>query len=264
VVTGEYMPVRIFHNEANKLKETTEAAGLQQSEGWWTRLVIADMDGDGYPDIVAGNQGLNSRFKCSVDKPVRMYVSDFDENGSVEQIITCYNGDKSYPMALRHDLVGVLPYLKKKYLKYESYKEQTIEDIFTKEQLAKATKLEAREMRSSVLMNGRNGRFQLKPLPVEAQFTVMYGLSVGDYDGDGKMDIAAAGNFYQSKPETGISDAGYGLLLKGDGKGNFTTVNEKRSGFFVKGAVRDMIAVKSRKHPLLVVALNNEQLKIFQ
>ena len=155
-----------------------------------------------------------------------MYVSDFDENGSVEQVITCYNGDKAYPMALRHDLVAVLPYLKKKYLKYDSYKEQTIEDIFTKEQLEKAIKLEAKEMRSSVIMNNKNGTFTLKPLPVEAQFSTVSGISVSDYDGDGKADILLGGNFYQSKPEVGIYDASYGLLLKGDGKGNFKALFE--------------------------------------
>src|SRR3978361_841228 len=221
VVTGEYMPVRVFHNEGKQLKEVTKEAGLSNSNGWWNRLVIADIDGDGYPDIVAGNHGLNSRFKCSENKPVRSYVSDFDDNGSVEQVITCYNGDKAYPMALRHDLVGELPYLKKKYLKYENYKEQTIEDICTKEQLDKSVKLEAKEFRSCVLMNNGKQGFTIKPLPVEAQFSVMYGISVNDYDGDGKQDILLGGNFYQSKPEAGIYDASYGVLLKGDGKGNF-------------------------------------------
>jgi len=265
VVTGEYMPIRIFHNEnKQQLKEVTAEAGLSNSSGWWNRLAIADIDGDGYPDIVAGNHGLNSRFKCSDQKPVRMYVSDFDDNGSVEQVITCYNGEKAYPMALRHDLVGELPYLKKKYLKYENYKEQTIEDIFTKEQLDKALKLEAKEFRSSVLMNDGKGRFTLKPLPVEAQLSVMYGIGVSDYDGDGRQDILLGGNFYQSKPEVGIYDASYGVLLKGDGKGNFTTIPAAQSGFFVKGAVRDILSIKNKKKTLVLVARNNEPIKIFQ
>ena len=92
--------------------------------------MITDINKDGYPDIIAGNHGLNSRFKATEAKPVSMYAGDFGNNGTTQQIVTCYNGDSSYPMLLRHDLVAVLPYLKKKYLKYENYKEQTIEDIF--------------------------------------------------------------------------------------------------------------------------------------
>ena len=257
-VTGEYMAVRLYHNEGGgRLKETTKKAGLEKSNGWWNRLAIADINGDGYPDIIGGNHGLNSRFKASETKPVSMYVSDFDENGSIEQVITCYNGDHSYPMALRHDLVLVLPYLKKKYLKYENYKLQGIEDIFTASQLSKAVKLDAYELRSCVFINDKQGGFIKQPLADAAQLSPVYGIATADVDGDGKEDIVLGGNFYESKPEVGIYDASYGVMLKGDGRGDFRAIKGSASGLHIQGAVRDMIFIETHDKTLLLVAKNN-------
>jgi hypothetical protein len=263
VIAGEYMPVKIFHNENNTLKEVTTAAGLNKTNGWWNRLVITDINNDGYPDIIAANHGLNSRFKATQAKPVTMYAGDFANNGTTQQIVTCYNGDSSYPMLLRHDLVAVLPYLKKKYLRYENYKEQTIDDIFSPEQLSKAVKLDAYIMQSSVFINNKNGTFATKALPTEAQLSPMYGIAADDFDKDGNIDILMGGNFYQSKPETGIYDASYGTLLKGDGKGNFTALATRQSGINTRGAVRDIAVIQMGKKKVVLVAGNNEGMKIF-
>jgi hypothetical protein len=165
-------------------------------------------------------------------------------------------------MALRHDLVNVLPYLKKKYLKYEAYQRQQIDDIFTPDQLKKALKLEAFEMRSCVWLNDGKGKFEKKPLPAAAQLSVVYGLSARDYDGDGKMDILLGGNFYESKPEVGIYDGSYGLLLKGDGKGDFVSIPAEQSGINIKGAVRDIKTVKVGKKKIIIIARNNESPEI--
>jgi len=262
VIAGEYMPIKIFHNEGGKLKEVTAAAGLTKTNGWWNRLQIADVNNDGYPDIIAANHGLNSRFKATEQKPVCMYAGDFGNNGTIQQIVTCYNGDSAYPMVLRHDLVAVLPALKKKYLKYESYKNQTIDDVFTKEELGKATKLEAYTMQSTVFINNKNGTFTAKPLPASAQLSSMYAVVTADFDKDGNMDILMAGNFYESKPEVGIYDASYGTLMKGDGKGNFTALPAQQSGINIKGAVRDITMIKAGTHKVMVIAMNNEAVKI--
>jgi enediyne biosynthesis protein E4 len=261
-VTGEYMPVRVYHNEAGKLKEITNEAGLSRSNGWWNRIIVADLNNDGYPDLVAGNHGLNSRFSASEERPLSMYVGDFDNNGSLEQIVTCFNGDSAYPMLLRHDLVNVLPYLKKKYLKYADYKNQTIEAIFSKEQLSSAVKFDVWCMESSVFINDRNGKFSRKALPVAAQLSPMFGIVATDVNKDGDTDLLLGGNFYQSKPETGIYDGSYGCLLKGNGKGDFVTVSEQESGFWVKGAVRDITIINTPRKRLLVVAINNQKVKI--
>jgi len=263
IVTGEYMPISIFHNEGGHLKNITATTGLSNTNGWWNRLLITDLNGDGYPDIIAGNHGLNSRFKASPSKPITCYAGDFDQNGTVEQIVCCYNGDRQYPMALRHDLVSALPFLKKKYLHYEDYKGQTVNDIFTKDQLDKAIKLDAYELQSCVFLSDGKGHYTKHPLPTEAQFSPVYGLNAGDFDHDGKTDLLIGGNFYQSKPESGIYDASYGLLLKGDGKGNFTPLSPQQSGFFVKGAVRDIGTIKTKHQTIFIVAKNNDSTQLF-
>ncbi|GAA0543739.1 VCBS repeat-containing protein [Chitinophaga japonensis] len=263
VVTGEYMPLRLFRNTGRHLQEITTAAGLEKTNGWWNRLQVADVNNDGYPDIIAGNHGRNSRFKASVARPVCLYAGDFDNSGSIKQILTCFNRDTAYPLVLRHDLVSVIPSLKKKYLQYEQYKHQRIEDIFTPGQLQKAVKLDAYILESAVFLNNRNGTFSVKALPAAAQLSPMYGMAVADYDGDEKVDILMGGNFYQSKPEVGIYDASYGTLLKGDGKGNFTALPAQQSGICIRGPVRDMTLLQAGKSLLLVVAMNNEAVKIF-
>jgi hypothetical protein len=160
--------------------------------------------------------------------------------------------------------VGLLPYLKKKYLKYEDYKGKTMYDIFTKDQLSKATIWNAYQLHSCVLFNNKKGGFTVEELPVEAQFSPVYGIAVQDFDGDHKKDILLGGNFYQAKPEVGINNASYGLLLKGDGRGAFSSVPMGESNIFIKGAVRDILVVKSLKKNLVAISKNNSTVEILE
>ena len=149
-------------------------------------------------------------------------------------------------------------------MKYEDYKNQTVEDIFTKEQLEKAVRLDAYNMQSSVMINKGNGSFTVKALPVEAQLSCMYAIVVDDFDGDGREDIMMGGNFYQSKPEVGIYDGSYGCVLKGDGRGNFRALSPRQSGVMIKGAVRDMMIINTKKNKLLLAAENNDKIKLMK
>ena len=125
-------------------------------------------------------------------------------------------------------------------------------------------KLDAYELSSCVFINNRKGGFERKALPAAAQLSPMYGIAVTDLDGDAKQDILLGGNFYQSKPEAGIYDASYGLMLKGDGTGNFAVVPSQQSGIHVKGAVRDIITLQTGKKNLILYACNNDKLFIYQ
>ena len=263
IVVGEYMPVKIFINDVNKFTDHTETAGLSKSNGWWNRIEASDIDDDGDIDFVVGNHGLNSRFRATRERPVCMYVNDFDQNGTIEQITCTFNGDKSYPIVLRHDLVAQIPSLKKKYLKYEAYKDQTITDIFSSVELANAIKLEAFELASSLLINDGHGRFSIQHLPIEVQFSSAYGFEIGDFTRDGIKDILVGGNFYNAKPEVGRYDASYGQLLKGDGNGGFEAVPSKESGIKIHGEVRDIIRIKSRTGDIILVSRNNDSIVAF-
>jgi len=162
------------------------------------------------------------------------------------------------------DLVRQMPFLKIKYPDHKSFRLQTIEDIFTPDQLNKSVKLISEYMLSSILLNLGNGKFELSPLPVQAQFSPMYAIQIEDFDRDGFLDIILGGNLYRAKPESGIYDGSYGVLLKGKGKGNFTFVGYANSGFFVKGEIRDIEKIRVGGNNLVAVAVNNNKLKVFK
>lgn len=265
IIVGDWMPITILKNNKGSLNPILNTKGqIPTSNGWWNCIKSGDFDKDGDIDFVIGNHGLNSRFRAAAEKPVEMYVNDFDQNGTAEQIICQYEGEKSYPTALRQDLVAQMPGLKKKYLKYSKYANQTITDIFTPEQLKNAIHLKAYTLQSSLLINDGNGKFKIKPLPLAAQFSPIYGILVKDLDGDGNLDILVGGNLNEVKPEVGRYDASYGLFLRGDGKGDFSAVSARESGLSLKGAVRDIKSIQIGKEHLILVARNNSPLQLFE
>lgn len=263
VVSGTWMPVRVFQNNRGQLKEMTNELGLAQSNGFWTCIEPADVDGDGDLDLLLGNLGSNTRLKADAKHPLNMYVNDFDGNGAVEQFITIFEGEKAYPFALLPDMVKQIPSLRKKYLKHAQYQGQTITDIFPPEALSNAIKWEVYTTQTSVAINDGKGKFSLLPLPVDAQISSTYGLMADDLDRDGIVDLLLAGNFFQAKPELGINAGSYGLVLKGLGKGKFSPLNSKQSGLLLKGAVRDVELVKSGQRKILIVAKNDDWVETF-
>ena len=264
IVVGEYMPVSIFINQSGKFHNRTDFYGLANLQGWWSRVVAADIDLDGDIDFVVGNHGLNSRFRASETEPITMYVNDFDKNGTTEQIICMYYEGQSYPIVLRHDLTSQLPFLKKKYLKYEAFKNQSVENIFDAVSLNEAVILKVHELQSGILINHGDGKFEWKNLPIEAQYSPVYAISVTDYDNDGIPDILLGGNLYRTKPEVGRYDAGYGQYLKGDGKGGFIPIASRKSGLKIVGEIRDFVDIKIGHTDYVIVVRNDDKLMLYQ
>jgi enediyne biosynthesis protein E4 len=264
ILAGDWMPLKVFINENGRFREKKDAFGSEKTQGWWNCLAAGDFDADGDVDLIAGNHGLNSRFKASPEKPVSMYVNDFDLNGSAEQIICVYDGDQSYPLALKHDLVRQIPGLGQKYPKYEMYKNQQITDIFSQEQLKNSVHLEVFLLETSLFLNDGTGHFTRKPLPPEVQFSPVFTANVGDYNNDGKLDILLGGNLYSVKPEVGRYDASYGSFLLGDGRGGFTNIPAGQSGFHLDGEIRNMKEVISPTGRIVVIARSNGPLQVFK
>jgi len=263
IVVGEWMAIKVFENDKGKFKDVTQAAGLGKTNGFWNCIQKIDLDGDGWEDLVVGNLGENTFFQASLTKPLQMYINDFDKNGNLEQVITRYNGEKSYPFAMKKELTAQMPFLLKKYLKHENYKDQTVEDIFSQDDLQNTIKYDVYQTRSLILWNDK-GKFSLKELPLQTQLSPVYGIFAGDLDNDGNVDLILGGNQFNAKPQTGIYGAGTGTVLKSMGNREFKVLDIAESGLNLNGQIRDIkkIIIQGKSH--ILVAMNNDQLKIYE
>jgi enediyne biosynthesis protein E4 len=264
VVVGEWMSIVLFRNSGGGRLERLNTRGLEHSNGWWNRIVAGDFTGHRRTDFVVGNLGLNSRLRAAEKEPATMYVKDFGHTGFVEQIVSSYSHGVSHPLALRDELIGALPYLKTRYLSYKDYGRQSVNDIFSPQELAGAALKQAYTFATALARNNGDGSFTLIPLPLEAQLAPVYGMLARDFDGDGKLDLLLAGNFDGVKPEIGRMSASHGLFLRGDGTGHFTPVPAAESGFLVAGQARDIQRIGTRQGDLYVVTRNNDRPLVFR
>jgi hypothetical protein len=263
VVVGDWMPVTIMQFEKGKFQKIAE---LPNSSGWWNSLTVADVNQDGFPDLVIGNFGLNSRIKADTLHPAQLVTADFNKNGKTECIPVYYKTDgKAYPYWLKGDIEKEIPQLKKRFLQFKSYAGKPFNEIFSPEELKQATILTVKETRTAVFLNDGKGHFVMEALPVQVQLSPVYTAVVYDLDGDGLPDIFLAGNFYGLKPQTGRFDASYGTFLRQDKQHQFQYVAPIQSGLFVRGEVRDAQMLNpGGRNPLLLIARNNDNLLLFQ
>jgi enediyne biosynthesis protein E4 len=265
VVAGEWMPLTFFRNRGGRLVDVTASTGLEKSHGWWNSLTAGDFDRDGDVDYLAGNMGLNSRFKASAREPVRVQARDFDGNGSVDPVLSYYLDGKSYPVAPRDVLIDQIIGMKGRFKRYADYATATVDRMFSREELDSAYVAESYTMTSSMVENLGNGRFALRALPIPAQFAPAYGMLATDRNGDGALDILMVGNSYASETTFGWYDASIGVVLLGNGRGGFSNVGYDRSGFFVDGDAKGAAELMVDEHrSLVLVTQNNDSLKVFE
>ena len=259
IVVGEWMPIKVFINQNGKLTDASADYIKFPSAGWWNKIYAEDMDGDGDKDIVIGNCGLNTQFHGTNKEPMTMYFKDFDGNGTIDPILCYYIDGVSYPAASLDDITDQLPSLKKKFLAYKDYAKATIHDLFSDDQLKGATLLKAETMETIYLENQGHKGFFLHKLPLEAQYAPIYSITSVDANHDGKKDLLLCGNNTWTRIKFGRYSANHGVLLSGDGKGNFSYVPQFKSGLDIRGDVRSMDAVKNKEKVQIVVGINDSK-----
>lgn len=260
ILVGEWMPITVFENENGKLANKTENYFDRKLSGWWNKLVVEDLNGDGSPDLLIGNLGLNSQAKASEKQPIELYYKDFDDNGSIDPILCMYIQNKSYPYLTRDELLEQVPTKRPKFTSYDSYSNATLTDIFGESELKDAKKLEVNYLKTAFLVQNQQGKFEEKQLPIEVQFAPIYTISVTDYDQDGKKDLILCGNLNKARLKFGKYDANYGLLLKGNGKGQFVSISQHQSGFNLQGDVRSAVSITNH----ILFGINQQSIRVFK
>ena len=270
IVTGEWMPVTFLKNTGGKFKNVSASTGVGNKSGWWNSIVAGDFRHTGRMDYIIGNTGLNTLYRASEEYPVHIIAKDFDNTGGYVPVPSLFlpakNGSlKEFPAFGRDDMIERIPSLKKRYNSYKSFAEATMDDIFPAALRKDALRLKATELQSCYLRNEGNGRFTMIPLPVAAQISAINGMVVDDFDGDGSLDVLMNGNDYGTEVSIGRFDALNGLLLKGDGKGEFKPLSLLESGIYIPGNGKALVSFKGSKGRYLVAASQNMgKLKIFE
>lgn len=268
LLASEWAPLTMLRNEKGHF-QPLDNSGLADKLGFWNSLTPADFDNDGDVDYLAGNMGQNTLLRATTEHPVRIYAGDFDNNGFYDAFPTVYFKNakgqyEEYPYFGWDDMVKQMIGIKKRYIKYGPFGEATISQILTEDERNQALKLTATYTQSSYIENKGNGKFEVRPLPIMAQTAPVFGMLAQDVDGDGNLDAILVGNEHGSDMVAGRMDAFNGLVLKGDGKGGFSTLTIAQTGFYVPGNAKALVSLPNAQGRCrLAVTENRGPLRVF-
>lgn len=269
LIAGEWMPVTVLKNQQGKF--TVSNTPLSNATGWWNSITAADMDNDGDMDYIVGNCGLNGFIHPSEKYPVKVIAKDFDNNGSFDAVFSTWlptslsNPEMNeFPIAGRDEFIKEMTAMKERFPNYASYAKADMKNVFTEAQVQDALQLSANNFTTSWIENKGNMQFELHALPAPAQWAPVYAIQAGDFNGDGQTDIALIGNEFSMAPYLGRYDALNGLLLKGDGKGNFTPLSILESGLYIPGNAKSLVQLHSSNESYLIAGQNGGKIKVYR
>ncbi len=241
VVVGLWMPIRIFARAEGRLEEATDQFFDRPQAGLWNTVRVADLNGDGRPDLIAGNYGLNTQISASADQPARVYFADFDRNRSVDPILAFPIQGIEYPFPTLDEVRTQSPGLAARFPDHATYAGATVDGLLSPEQRAAAQVLKADTLATALFLGTASGRFEPAELPIQAQVAPVFAIHIIDANADGFQDLLLAGNMSQAPVRLGAQNAGYGVLLRGDGTGRFVYVPQPESGLRFEGDIRSIV-----------------------
>ncbi len=261
LIVGEWMPATLLRFDGQTFTDVSQSYGLADQKGWWSTVTVADMDNDGDVDIIAGNLGLNYKYKASAAEPFEVYAKDFDNNQQLDIVLGYYNEGKLFPLRGRECTSNQMPFVKKKFASYDAFGKATLREVYGEENMGNALHYTANTFASTYFEN-EGGKLTPHLLPEMAQLSSVNTIAVLDANGDGAKDLLLAGNMYGSEVETPRNDASYGVLLQGDGKGSFFALPAYKSGLYIEGEIRQMDQLVLNGISTFVLATNNDSLQV--
>ena len=257
ILTGEWMPIMVFSYENGTFVDQTAAFGLENTNGWWNSLHIEDLNGDGQKEIIAGNLGLNARFRASQEEPLLIIADDFDRNGMIDPIMCYYHEGEIYPYPGRNLLLEQLPGLRSKFPRFRHYSGATIHEVLDPEQIENALTLKAYTMESTVFYL-KEGKYKGRALPHEAQVSKVFDILVDDFNNDGIKDVLLVGNFYYAELESGPYNASKGVLLMGNDDGWFNFKENRHHGLWATYEARKIRKIRLSDHSEYLIIANSD------
>ena len=262
VLVGDWMSPEIFKYNGNGFVAIEN--NLSDKKGWWQTVAVADVNNDGKQDMIFGNLGQNFYLKPDKENPVKLFLKDFDGNGELDKIITRTIDGKDKPVFMKSELESQMPMLKKQNLHNVDYAKRSVQELFTKDQMANVIVKEVNYTASCVAINNGNSKFTIKELPVDVQLSSVKAIAMVDVNNDGIPDMVTGGNEFGFQPQLGRLDASDGAVLINDGKGSFSIIKKESSGIQLPGQVRDIVLLKKNGTLGLLFLQNNEYPVFYQ